>query len=372
MSIRSSSQSGDDTFYLIALSLVKDIGPLSARSLLAHFKRAEDIFAAPIEEIAQCPDIGPKRAKAIKDFQGWDIVDKQLKAIPEKGIGVLTYRDPLYPEGLRGLDDAPLVLYYKGTLIQEDKIALAIVGTRDMTDYGSKITLKISTGLAKAGITIVSGLARGIDTMAHVGALRAKGRTIAVVGSGLDIIYPAENRDLYRRIPASGCIISEFPLGTPPEKFNFPRRNRLISGLSLGVLVVEAAENSGSLITVQYALDQNKEVFAVPGRVDSPLSKGTNMLIRRGARLVHDAEEIIEELLPQLKGLTSSMHEDTRTLEITDKEKAIFSLLKDEPVHIDNILRDAPMSPDEVLSILLNLELKGIIRQREGKRFCKI
>jgi DNA processing protein len=372
MPIGSPLLSRDDNFYLIALSLVKDIGPLSAKSLLAHFKRAEDIFAAPIEEIAQCPDIGPKRAKAIKDFQGWDLVQRQIKGIAEMGLGVLTYKDPLYPEGLRGLDDSPLVLYYKGTLEEEDKIALAIVGTRDMTDYGSKITLKIASALASAGITIVSGLARGIDTMAHIGALRAKGRTIAVVGSGLDIIYPTGNRDLYRRIPSSGCVLSEFPLGTPPEKYNFPRRNRLISGLSLGVLVVEAAENSGSLITVQYALDQNKEVFAIPGRVDSPLSRGTNNLIKKGARLVQDAEEIIEELLPQLKGFTSSRQEDTKTLEITDKEKAIFNLLKDEPIHIDNILRNVSMRADEVLSILLNLELKGIIRQKEGKRFCKI
>lgn len=365
------ASSVEENYYYLALSFVRDIGPLSAKRLLAVFKRPEDIFAASSEEIAQCQDIGPKKAKAIKDFKDWDMVDKQIKGIREMGIALLNYTNPLYPEALRELDDAPLLIYYKGSLIKEDKAALAIVGSRDMTDYGGKVALQISAALAKAGITIVSGLARGIDTMAHIGALRSKGRTIAVIGSGLDIIYPSENIDTYRKIASSGCILSEFPLGTHPDKHNFPRRNRLISGLSLGVLVVEATENSGSLITAQYALEQNKEVFAVPGRIDSPLSRGTNSLIKKGAKLVHDTEDIIEELLPQLKGLLKTTIEEATPLEITDKEKAIFSLIKEEPVHIDNLLRGSSMSAEEALALLLNLELKGLIRQKEGKRFCR-
>ncbi len=361
----------EEVFYCLALSFVKDVGPLSARKLLARFKRPQNIFSASIEELAGCQDIGVKRAESIKAFQNWKAVEEHLNKIKNYGITLLRYTDSLYPQSLRELDDAPLLLYCKGNMLKEDALSIAVVGARGMTDYGRKVASQISSALASAGITVVSGLARGIDTVAHVGAIRAKGRTIAVMGSGIDIVYPPENKRLYEQIASSGCIISEFPLETPPEKHNFPRRNRLISGLSLGVLVVEAAQSSGSLITAEYALQQNKEVFAVPGRIDSMLSRGTNQLIRKGARLVQSAEDIIEELLPQLKGMIKGMPSEEEPLEISDKEKAIFSRLREEPQHIDNILRDSGISAEEALSLLLNLEIKGIVRQIEGKRFCK-
>ncbi|MCX8069978.1 MAG: DNA-processing protein DprA [Thermodesulfovibrionales bacterium] len=361
----------DEDYYFIALSQVKDIGPISAKNLLSHFKHPSEIFKASIDELASCNEIGIKRAQLIKSFNEWDKIDGYLKKIDGLKVSVIKYTDEGYPEGLKNLDDSPILLYCKGTYKKEDDVSLAIVGSRNMTEYGRTNAHRLAFALASVGITIVSGFARGIDTIAHQGALKAKGRTIAVVGSGLDIVYPSENIRLYENIVESGCILSEFPFGTPPDKHNFPRRNRLISGISLGVVVVEAAVNSGSLITAQYALEQNKEVFAVPGSVNSVLSQGTNNLIKKGARLVQHADDIIEELLPQLKNLVEKEKPLTAALEINDKEKAILSSLDDEPVHIDDIVRKARISVDELLVILLNLEIKGLIKQREGKRFCK-
>lgn len=361
----------DEDYYYIALSQVKDVGPISAKSLLSHFKVPSRVFSASLEELASCNEIGVKKAQMIKSFDEWSKIDGYMKKMDSLNVSIIKYTDKEYPEGLKNIDDSPILLYCKGTIKKEDDISIAIIGSRNMTEYGRSNAHRLAFGLASVGITIVSGFARGIDTVAHQGALKAKGRTVAVIGSGLDIVYPSENIRLYSSIEKSGCIISEFPFGTPPDKHNFPRRNRLISGISLGVIVVEAAANSGSLITAQYALEQNKDVFAVPGNVNSVLSQGTNNLIKKGAKLVQHADDIIEELLPQLKNLVEKESSQAPTLEINDKEKAILSSLSDEPLHIDDIVRSSSLSVDELLVILLNLEIKGLIKQREGKRFCK-
>jgi DNA processing protein len=268
---------------------------------------------------------------------------------------------------LREIEDAPMVIYLKGDTQPQDRYAIAIVGSRKPTHYGESVAENISEELASMGFTIVSGMARGIDALSHKGALSAGGRTIAVLGSGLDVPYPSENKMLMDRIASSGCVISEFPPGTPPDKENFPRRNRLISGLSLGTLVIEATSESGSLITARYALEQGREVFAVPGNITSSTSEGTNELIKKGAILARKAEDIIEELAPVLKGYIRS--KDKVKVEVTEEEKNLCNLLSGEPKQIDIISRESGLPSSKVLGILLGLELKGAVRQTTGKRF---
>ena len=246
-----------------------------------------------------------------------------------------------------------------------------MVGSRNATSYGIETAEKISRKLASSGLTVVSGMAMGIDTASHKGALDAGGRTIAVLGSGIDVPYPAANRNLLETVSYSGAIISEFPLGTPPLRENFPRRNRIISALSLGVIAVEAAPGSGSLITAKYALEQNREVFAVPGNIISRNSKGTNTLIKNGAKLVETADDVIEELRPQIKGILKEDNISAKktVASMNEDEKTVYGSICDGPMHIDNIIRDANMSSGRTLSTLLGLELKGIIKQVEGKHF---
>jgi DNA processing protein len=307
------------------------------------------------------------RAENIRSFSQWDEVEKQVDGLEKRGLSAVCYGDKAYPAALKEIPDAPVVLYTKGTYQPEDRYGIAVVGSRKYSPYGEVVTQKISGGLAAAGFTVISGMARGIDTFAHRSALASGGRTLAVLGSGLDIFYPAENRGLMEKIAESGCVISEFPLGTEPNRENFPRRNRLISGLSMGVLVVEAAEGSGSLITASIALEQNREVFAVPGNITSVTSAGTNMLIRQGARIVTKADDIIEELAPMLKGFIRSETRDQ--VELTEEEKGLCACMTREPQHIDVISREIRLPVQKILDILLSLELKGVVRQSDGKRF---
>jgi len=357
-----------DLKYWLALNLLPDIGPVLARKLLSTFGGPENIFHVGINELKKIGDIGEGRAKNIVSFSAWDMVQREIDYAEKNNIRLITIKDSSYPEGLRRLPDAPLVIYVKGEIKDDDKYAIAIVGSRMPTRYGLQVAGEISYKLASSGLTVVSGMARGIDSASHKGALNAGGRTIAVLGSGIDVPYPPENKTLMNIIASSGAVISEFPIGTRPNRENFPRRNRLISGLSLGVLVVEATGDSGSLITAGYALEQGKEVFAVPGNITSRTSKGTNDLIKKGAKLIENADGIIEELMPQIKGILKE--ERIKTLpSMTDNEKKLYSLLSKEPKHIDVITREASISPQAALSILLSLELKGVVRQIEGKNF---
>lgn len=356
-----------DLQYWIALSMVPDIGPIASRKLLSVFKEPKKIFDAKIEELLSVDGIGINRAKNIKGFSLWNDVDKLIKVLEKKEIKAVCLDEPSYPEMLKEIEDAPIVTYVKGDIQPEDRYAIAIVGSRKPTPYGISVAEDISEKLASLGFTIVSGMARGIDAISHRGALKVGKRTIAVLGSGVDVPYPPENKDLLDKIASSGYVISEFPPGTPPDKENFPRRNRLISGLSLGVLVIEATSDSGSLITAGYALEQNREVFAVPGNVTSPNSEGTNKLIKKGAILTRNAEDIVEELSPRLKGFIKSVEKSK--IEMTDEERNLCNLLSGEPKHIDIISRESKLPASKVLGILLGLELKGVVRQTTGMRF---
>lgn len=369
----------DDLKYWLALTLIKDIGPVTAKRLLSAFRTPKRVFEASPNELKDVEGINGSKINGISEFNSWDKVEKEINEINGHNVRIIRYTDEEYPESLRHIDDSPVILYVRGSFIKKDKYAVAIVGSRNMTPYGKKITETIASDLALCGITIVSGMARGIDAISHKSALKANGRSIAVLGSGLDNPYPPENKGLFDELSEKGCVISEFPMGTPPNKENFPQRNRLISGLSLGVLVVEAAARSGSLITASCALDQGKDVFAVPGNITSTNSEGTHELIKKGAKLVQKAEDILEEIAPHLKGLRGSglsgeslsanLPINLNGLEINDEEKAICNILGSEPKHIDIISREAGMQAGRVLGILLGLEIKGIVKQSEGKRF---
>ena len=286
--------------YWLALKWVEGVGHVTFKTLVQTFGSPQEVFDAPLSSLRNMEGIGQKTASHIKSFSKWQQVEHELALTHKHHVSIITYGDPLYPKNLLNIYDFPPFLYVKGTL-REDDICIAVVGSRLASTYGRFSTERLCRELALKGVTIVSGLARGIDTAAHKGCLAAKGRTIAVLGCGMDIIYPKENKDLFEKIPLQGAIITEFPFGTPPNGPNFPARNRIISGLSLGVVVVEASYRSGSLITARVALEQGREVFAVPGSIDADGSKGTNKLIKDGAKLIESADDILEEILPQLE-----------------------------------------------------------------------
>ena len=354
--------------YWIGLSLVPEVGPVMSRKLLTVMGSPENIFNAGIKDLLSVKGLSREKAENIKNFAQWDAVEKHIRAVDSKGITVVGYNDRCYPEVLKEIEGAPVVLYMKGDYQPDDRYGIAVVGSRKHTQYGEVVTQKISNGLAAAGLTIISGMARGIDTFAHQSALSSGGRTIAVLGSGPDVYYPAENKGLMERISLCGCVISEFPPGTMPNRENFPRRNRLISGLSMGVLVVEATADSGSLITANYAAEQNKEVFAVPGNITSPNSEGTNMLIRQGAKIVLRTDDIIEELAPVLRGFINKA-KNTQSIDLSEEENRLCSVLTGEPRHIDLLSRETALPVHKILELMLSLELKGIVRQSNGKRF---
>ncbi|MFO0751874.1 MAG: DNA-processing protein DprA [Thermodesulfovibrionales bacterium] len=367
-----SSHQADDLACLIALTLINDIGPVTARRLLSAFSSPRKIFEARLPELESVEEIGGARLRKILEFEDWKRVEKEIGEMRRSGIIPVAWTDPAYPELLRPLDDAPVLLYTKGTLIDEDRYAIAMVGSRRMTDYGKRAAALLAADLSSCGLTIVSGMARGIDTVSHAAALDAGGRSIAVLGCGLDRPYPPENKELFERLCRCGCVISEFPTGTPPLREHFPRRNRLISGLSLGTLIVEATLKSGSLITARYALEQNREVFAVPGSIYSRCSEGTHALLSKGARPVRSAGDVLEELSPLLKGMLRSPKAPpapSGQLEISGEEKAICSILSSDPKHIDLIARELGISPAKLSGLLLGLELKGVVGQTEGRYF---
>ncbi len=356
-----------ETGYWIGLSLVPDIGPVMSKKLLAEMGSPENIFRAGLKDLLAVKGLNRKKAENIRNFGLWDYVEKQLTAVQRKGMRVVACSDRGYPQALKETDGAPIVLYMKGEYRPDDRYGIAVVGSRKNTHYGEAVTQRISRDLASAGFTIISGMARGIDTLSHKAALSASGRTIAVLGSGLDVYYPAENRTLMEKIMEAGCAISEFPPGTMPNRENFPRCNRLISGLALGVLVVEATLESGSLITANYALEQNKEVFAVPGNITSANSEGTNRLIKQGAKTVTETKDIIEELAPLLRGFIKM--QNRQAVALSAEEEGICGALTREARHVDLVSRETGLPVSRVLDLLLSLELKGVVRQSSGKRF---
>jgi DNA processing protein len=358
--------------YWLAWNEIPDIGPKRFYKLLEYFGSADTAWQAKSGEISRVLNLSPKISSRISEEKNNINPEQELDFIHKYKVNVLTMEDALYPENLKTIHYPPPVLYYNGTIAESDKNSISIVGSRKATYYGKMVAEKLSKDLALAGLTIISGMARGIDTAAHKGALSVNGRTIAVLGCGLDHIYPPENRRLAQEIQESGAIISEFPLSTLPERQNFPRRNRIISGLSLGTVIVEAAEKSGALITADFALDQGREVFAIPGNINSPLSNGSHNLIKQGAKLVNNYQDILEEIhivLPQKKAEKEMVKENTS---LNEEEKIIYRLITKEPTQIDEIIEASKLSAGKVSEILLNLELKDLIKEIEGKRFIKL
>lgn len=296
-------------------------------------------------------------------------VKKQVEKANDLSIKIITDRDDEYPQQLLLIEDRPRVLYQKGTYIDDDNLSIAIVGSRKLTSYGKWASEKFSKELANLGVTIVSGLAHGVDRVAHLAALESGGRTIGVLGNGIDNIYPMSNRSIYEEIPNNGCIISEFPLATQPLQFHFPMRNRIISGLSLAVIVIEAQEKSGSLITSSHAINQGKDVFALPGNINSLYSKGTNLLIRDGAIPLLDVEDILREV-SQLQILKNNKkYKETLKISLSDSEKKIVDVLKTGPVHCDMISLNTGMDIQTVLSIIMILEIKNVVREMGSRVF---
>jgi len=363
----------DEIRHILALLEIKDLGSVSIRKIIQTFGSAHKVFYSEPEEIVSLTGIKLDTAKKIKSFSNWQKIDDLTNQCEKKQIKILTINDESYPQLLKEIYDPPVVLFCKGILLSQDNFGLAVVGSRQLSDYGKRVTEKFAFELASCGITIVSGLARGIDSVAHISALSAQGRTIAVLGSGILKIYPPENKKLSEQIIQRGAILSEFYPETPPKRENFPKRNRIISGMTIGTLVTEATTNSGALITAKLALEQGREVFAVPGNITSKNSEGTNFLIKNGAKLVQKIEDILEEIKPFIPSLKESYIslESTIKVDLNDEENAIFSLL-DKPLNLEEIVLKTGFGISRILEILLKLEINGLISRFEGKYIRRI
>lgn len=359
----------EELVLLLNLTRVSGVGSSRLRALIARFNTPSEIIAENAAGLCSIDGIDRGIAEEIRQAKDNDFGQRQLEAMFKSHYRLVTFWNNEYPTILKRIYDPPINLFVWGQFLPKDAFSLAVVGTRTPTAYGKQVAAKIVGGLTKAGATIVSGLARGIDTLAHAETVKCSGRTIAVLGSGVDVIYPAENAKLASHIVENGAVISEYPLGTKPDAINFPRRNRIISGLSLGTVVIEARKTSGALITANFALEQNREVFAVPGSIFSPQSEGPLDLVKQGAKLVCDVEDILEELPPQGELFTSQDFTATMPKDVSPEQKKILDKLRDTPAHIDTLARDLETSPAQLLSLLLQLEFQGYVKQLPGKMF---
>lgn len=353
----------------IALNMMEDIGPVSVRALTAVLGSPQAIFEAGKDDLLKAEGVGPGLVAKIVSQRGRIRPDQELERARKRGYEIITPADDTYPQPLLTIHDPPLALYSWGMPVSTDKRAMAVVGSRHTTLYGRETAEKISFQLAKAGFVVVSGLARGIDTAAHRGALQGGGRTLAVLGGALDCLYPEENAELAEHVARQGAVLSEFPLGRKPDRTTFPMRNRIVSGLSMGVLVVEAGLTSGALITANQALDQGRSVFAVPGRVDSPASKGSHQLIKKGARLVENVDDILEEfefLIPP-KAPSAARHPPLNT-----EEDKIVSALAEEELDLDSLTRITGLPAAALSVLILGLEMKRVLRMLPGRRVALI
>jgi DNA processing protein len=356
---------------------IERIGPARIRTLLNKFRTIENILSADPDSLISIEGINTNLANRITKarFIRKEIEEKtknEIDNLNKINANIITVWDEEYPPILKKIYDPPLLIYTIGKFDDKDKYSISIVGTRTPTPYGKIQTESIVRDLSAQGITITSGMARGIDSIAHASALKAGGRTIAVIGSGLDVIYPPENRRLFEKIAENGAIISEFPLGTKPDAQNFPRRNRIISGLSLGTVVMETGNPGGAMQTAKFGLDQNREIFALPGNVGIKQSEGTNILIQRGeAKLITNAEDILIELELKIKPVISKKRE-TSKVEMNLFEEKIVATLNNEPLQIDKIALATNLSSSDCLVHLLSLEFKGLVKQLPGKMFVLI
>ncbi|MDE0314518.1 MAG: DNA-processing protein DprA [Candidatus Poribacteria bacterium] len=399
-----------ETTNLLHLNLIQGIGPKTVQFLIKILGSAEKVLNASSQELEKIEGLTPSaRERLIHKKLGCPL-ERELELIHEFGCQIVTFYDAEYPPLLKEIDTPPLILYVRGELKPEDAFSIALVGSRQAKDYGRRVSYQLSYQLAKRGLTVISGFAKGIDTCAHRGALEASGRTIAVMGNGLSLIYPAANSELVEKVVESGALISEFPMGMKPRSENFPRRNRIISGLTLGTVVVEASNRSGALITARLASEQGREVFAVPGEIFSELSTGTHKLIDNGAKLISTVDDLLEALpqhaLRQISTLTpgsekaaaipetpsvakSDLNQTSSTTpktavtqkkttapvvpppDLTTDEKTVFNAIEVPSSHIDTIVRTTQLPISQVSSLLLMLELKGAIQQLPGKQFAK-
>lgn len=356
----------------LTLAYTPGIGPVACRRLLDHFGTIEAALSAG-DERCRLAGLRDDSCRALRNGISRQKAEEELHRCEKQGVRLLGWDDPLFPPLLREIADPPLVLYIKGdaTLLSR-RPALAIVGARAATSYGQKIAADLAGSLTRHDFTVVSGLALGIDRAAHQGACRAGGNTIAVLGCGVDVPYPVQNQSLYNEIAAQGAIVSDYPLATQPEAFRFPARNRIISGLCRGVVVIEAATRSGSLITAKLALEQGREVFAVPGRVDSPKSEGCHRLIRDGAVLVHSVADIIAELEPAMTPRPATMATEAASAinhGLSREEQCIVSCLEAYPKDIDTIINATRLPAQRVSTLLLGLELKGLVASGPGQQY---
>jgi DNA processing protein len=367
-------------FDLLVISQIPHVGPGRMRLLVSHFGSTCDVLRASAKDIAAIPGFNRRLSAeivhSIKRSGGsahHEYAERQLSRLNKINGAIVTYWDQSYPEPLKKIYDPPPFYFQLGEYREEDKYSIALVGTRSPSEYGISVTEQFTRELTRLGITVVSGLARGIDTAAHSAVIHHGGRTIAVTGSGLDVVYPPENRILYQQIVRQGAIVTEYEMGAKPDAVNFPRRNRIISGLSLGTIVVETDLNGGAMITATTALDQNREVFAVPGNIGSKRSRGCHALIKEGrAKLAESVDDILAELSTRLRPLLkSSGKEQPRLPDLTLFEKNIYDQLADDPTHIDRIADMANTPTADALVSLLGLEFKGLVRQFPGKRFAR-
>ena len=354
----------------IALRLVRGVGNVTYRQLLDRFASPHKILRTSPAILTEA-GISARIAQAIAAFDQWKEVEAELEQLARLNARLVTQTDTEYPERLRQIHDPPPFLYIRGSFAPQDDLAIAIVGARTASTYGRKMARELAHELAGCGVCVVSGLARGIDSEAHQASLEAGGRTIAVLGSGLDVVYPREHIALAERIAETGAVVSEFSFGSQPEAGNFPYRNRVISGISLGTVVVEATEKSGSLITAQCALDQNREVFAVPGPVTASRSRGPHRLIKDGAKLVESIDDILSEIAPALARTDRAEKNETSApvVPLEPDEERLFQLFPEEAVQVDTLITGSGLEPARVLEVLLGLELKGIVTQLPGMSF---
>jgi DNA processing protein len=380
-----SEQHGPQIALWLKLIRAEGIGPTLFKRLLDYFEDVEHIFTASVAELTKIEGIGNKTAESIVRTRDAFDVDSELALADKLGVWIIHLQDQRYPPALRAIYDPPPVLYVKGTLTRADNLAMAIVGSRRCSHYGTEQANRFSHLLASAGFTIVSGLARGIDSAAHRGALATKGRTIAVQGCGLSNIFPPENQKLFEQITENGAVISELPLSYEPLAENFPARNRIIAGLSMGVLVVEATYRSGALISAQAAMDNNREVMAVPGRIDSPCSLGCHKLLKQGARLIDSIDEIMDALGYVGDGLKTHAEAaateaeqnaqrtlfDVSRLNLTPDETGILDHLNSEPVHVEELIELTQLPAGKVHSAVISLQLKGLVKQLPGNMIVK-
>jgi DNA processing protein len=358
----------------IALNMLPTVGPVRLRRLLEVFKEPQQILSAKRADLRKVQGIGNEVADQISNWESTVDLQTELKRVRDFGATVITQESPSYPQSLREIHAPPIVLYIWGELLDRDHHAIGVIGARRATHYGTESAKKLAYQLAYAGLTVISGLARGIDTAAHQGALAAKGRTIAVIGSGLAKLYPPENAALAEKIRnGSGAIISEFSMDIEPDRQTFPMRNRIISGWSHGILVVEAGLNSGALITAAQALEQGRAVYAVPGHINAPSAMGSNRLIQQGAKLVMDASDVLDDLEILLPEAKPSPQTTTRPLPpLSNEERRVFSAIDAAETPIDAIAARAELPSAIVSSTLLQLELKRLVKQLPGKYFVKL